>query len=314
MFFKKKNARIAIRRVIIRSYNKISKILKFSPKANINNKIRNKADFDAYCKKHKKYSNLARKLNNEFIKKKKENEIIWGVCTHCNKLVTFEYDFIPGMDFIVYREKLACPICTHSNRARAMLYVLKTFFENKKDLNIYMYEQVTAYFKTIERLYGDRFNVIGSEFLGYDIPSGTVINGLRHEDALNLSFEDESLDVMISCDVFEHVPDLRIAFKEAYRVLKKGGVLFATIPIDPNLDKSILRAKIENNEIIHILEPEMHGNPLSEDGSLAFYNLGWDVFDMQKEAGFKDPYLIPIYDRKAGHIDYYPIMIFVAQK
>jgi hypothetical protein len=41
-------------------------------------------------------------------------------------------------------------------------------------------------------------NIFGSEYLGYEYPSGTVIKGIRHEDIENLSFTDNQLDLIIS--------------------------------------------------------------------------------------------------------------------
>jgi len=43
-------------------------------------------------------------------------------------------------------------------------------------------------------------------------------------DAMDMPFENESLDVVYMNAVLEHVPDPALAFKETARVLKKGGV------------------------------------------------------------------------------------------
>lgn len=50
------------------------------------------------------------------------------------------------------------------------------------------------------------------------------------EDALNLSFPDETFDGIISIDVIEHVDDDLKFLTENLRVLKKRGVLFFTTP------------------------------------------------------------------------------------
>jgi hypothetical protein len=97
-------------------------------------------------------------------------------------------------------------------------------------------------------------------------------------------------------------------------VLKKGGKLLFTIPFCINDEKTLVRAKIENREIIYLMEKEIHGNPLTEEGSLVFYSYGWDIMKFQKEAGFNDPYIIVVSDEKSGNLDYIPIMVFVAQK
>src|SRR5258708_3577504 len=44
------------------------------------------------------------------------------------------------------------------------------------------------------------------------------------DDAMKLSFKDNSFDVVICTHVYEHVPNPNKLFKEIYRVLKPGGV------------------------------------------------------------------------------------------
>jgi SAM-dependent methyltransferase len=45
-----------------------------------------------------------------------------------------------------------------------------------------------------------------------------------------LPFEDDSLDAVLSYDVFEHVQNVQYALGECHRVLKKGGRLFVVFP------------------------------------------------------------------------------------
>ena len=44
-----------------------------------------------------------------------------------------------------------------------------------------------------------------------------------HQDILTTSFSNESLDMVITMDVLEHVPDIPLALKEINRILKKKG-------------------------------------------------------------------------------------------
>jgi 2-polyprenyl-3-methyl-5-hydroxy-6-metoxy-1,4-benzoquinol methylase len=55
---------------------------------------------------------------------------------------------------------------------------------------------------------------------------------------LPCSFEDHSMDVVISIEVVEHLTDgqLRGTFKEFYRMLKPGGYAVITTPHNENLD------------------------------------------------------------------------------
>jgi len=53
---------------------------------------------------------------------------------------------------------------------------------------------------------------------------------LIQSDAQNLPFADNSFDVLISCETVEHLPDVRRAFAEMFRVTRPGGRLFLTTP------------------------------------------------------------------------------------
>ena len=131
-------------------------------------------------------------------------------------------------------------------------------------------------------------NIVGSEYLGHEYESGSIIKGIRHEDVEDLSFQDNSLDIIVSNDVYEHVPNPQKAFRECARVLRDGGLLLATIPFHVNSDSSEIRAELTAHNVNHLLSPMYHGNPISADGSLVFTDFGWDLIQMIKESGFTD--------------------------
>jgi ubiquinone/menaquinone biosynthesis C-methylase UbiE len=47
-------------------------------------------------------------------------------------------------------------------------------------------------------------------------------------DAMDLPYKDNCFDMVVSINAFEHIPDPALALKEAIRVVKKGGVVYAT--------------------------------------------------------------------------------------
>ena len=100
-------------------------------------------------------------------------------------------------------------------------------------------------------------------------------HGSRMEDITQLTFADNSLDLIVSSDVLEHVPDLAAAFRESFRVLRPGGAHVFTVPFEP---RTVQRAVLESGGVRHLVTPpEYHADPLDPNGILAFWHLGPDI-------------------------------------
>lgn len=73
----------------------------------------------------------------------------------------------------------------------------------------------------------------GADAVGVDVDEHRVDYALSRghtsqvADAANLPFPDSSFDAIVTADTIEHIHDLRGALREAYRVLKPGGHLYA---------------------------------------------------------------------------------------
>jgi SAM-dependent methyltransferase len=129
-------------------------------------------------------------------------------------------------------------------------------------------------------------NYLLSEYFD-DKPAGGYVDGTRNENLECLTFPDESVDVVINSDVLEHVANLDEAISEIRRVLKPGGYHVFTVPADNELKRTRERAAIVNAEIIHFMEPEIHGDPIRETGSLAFRNFGTNTAEYMSRAGME---------------------------
>lgn len=106
------------------------------------------------------------------------------------------------------------------------------------------------------------------------------------QDVQNLSFGNDSFDLCTSTEVFEHVADNSLSFKNIHRVLKPHGKLIFTIPLSGN--ETVQRARIQNDdELIYLLPPEYHGDPISDSREiLAFRNYGNDILNILTSVGF----------------------------
>lgn len=231
-----------------------------------------------------------------------------GFCVPCDREVSFQVDMQWGGRFEQnlwtpnWRERLECPFCRMNNRQRLMATLIKQLLDDQQKKQIYLMEQVTPIFQWIAQSFGDYHYIVGSEYLGFEYDSGTVIDGIRHENVENLSFSDDELDIIVSNKVFEHIPNPADAFAQCARVLKKGGIMLVTIPFFDRENISVTRAKIQHGESHHILNPVYHGNPVDNNGSLVFTDFGWNVLEQMYAAGFTDVSVAIYASSKFGHL------------
>lgn len=244
---------------------------------------------------------------------------IAGLCGACERYVDLQVDMLFGgcrdgdERFVPnWRERLVCPNCGLNNRQRLVATLLvKRLGFSVGAKRVYVMERVTPFFQWLEDR-RSRHDLLGSEYLGPRHESGTRIRGVRHEDIMHSSLETQSVDLIVSNDVFEHLPDPPRAFRECARMLKTGGEMLATIPFT-GLDKTTYRARLGEDGIDHLEPPQRHGNPISDTGSLVFAEFGWDCLDMLREAGFADAWIELYASVERGHLGGAQL-VFVAAK
>ncbi len=83
------------------------------------------------------------------------------------------------------------------------------------------------------------------------------------EDAAHLTFEDASFDLVLSQNVFHHVPDWEAAVREVARVLRPGGYFIWLDLATPRLVKDILQPLMKNHGLYTIDEVN---SALAENG------------------------------------------------
>jgi Methyltransferase domain len=176
------------------------------------------------------------------------------------------------------------------SRHRAVLKCIQAASEGRQNLlgrqsRIYAPEGLTEFALYMRGRYP---KFIGSEYADSEQERRRIFP-ILHQDLQRLTFDDDSFDLIVSNEVFEHVPDLDKALAECSRVLSAEGVLAATFPFASKREIGIRKASYENGEIKYLTEPEYHGNPMNPSGgSLVFEIPGWDLVGRATKAGFAD--------------------------
>lgn len=127
-----------------------------------------------------------------------------------------------------------------------------------------------------------------TSYLWDEVEPGDSKDGVRCEDLERLTFDDESFDLVISSDIFEHVRKPYEAFAEVHRVLKTGGLHIFTVPLKwPLPESTVSRVDTSGNEDVSVLQKVYHGSPTDSEGSLVYTDFGLDIIDDMESIGFK---------------------------
>jgi len=155
--------------------------------------------------------------------------------------------------------------------------------------------EMSTYGATHDFLKANFEGPIFSEFFP-DRPLGSVENGVRNEDATQLTFADAGFDVVTSNQVLEHVGDDIAAFREGYRVLKPGGAFIFSVPLlEIPRTQQIARFSPEG-KIEWLGTPEYHDSRSGGPGSAPVF---WrhsihDIAARVAGAGFANVQLVPV--------------------
>jgi len=204
----------------------------------------------------------------------------FGYCNVCGRRTFFYCDNPDGA-----RGSFVCLFCLSRSRNR---HVAKIFMEkilpNEKSIKASL-EGLKGKIIYEASAFGPLHNYL-SKIKGYvcsdyqeGVKAGELMeNGVRCENLECLSFESNSMDIVITEDVLEHVREPEKAWAEIRRVLKPGGYHIFTIPFNYS-NKTFKRVKHENGKEIQVVPPRYHGDYLRSGGILVYTDYGVDLLN-----------------------------------
>jgi SAM-dependent methyltransferase len=193
------------------------------------------------------------------------------VCRCCNQM-SMIVSFSEGEEFKI------CLRCRANLRYEMLAEVIRSFGPALQEITVLELDSRSPLRPLLSSA-----KVYHRSFYSNRGPLGSLdSDGVRCEDITRLTFPPSSIDLIVSSDVLEHVPNIEEAFTECYRVLRPGGCHLFTVPPRP---KTRRRADIVNGEIRFLEEPDYHSDPLNPEGILAFWDFGTDAAELFSSPG-----------------------------
>ena len=196
-----------------------------------------------------------------------------------------------------------CPVCDHETRFRSWSEWLRDGFICVRCHSV---PRERAFYTVLEKVRPDWRDLrvhesspsVGGSKLSREcasyaatqfdpsLPLGEQGAEWRNEDLSRQTFADESFDIVVTQDVFEHLLEPDRAIAEIARTLKPGGIHIATVPLVAQWRPSRRRAgRVDGGEIEHHHAAEYHQNPIDAEGSLVTMDWGYDIADFFDQHG-----------------------------
>ena len=192
------------------------------------------------------------------------------------------------------RETYQCGNCGASLRYREQAQLILRFFsrENSGHLGELVHETGFQNLKIYEPGLIGPFRKLFLRLPGYcnsyfweDVQPGEFHEGVQCQDLMNLGYDDNSFDLVLSSDIFEHVRKPFIGLKEVDRVLKPGGYHIFSIPAAvPMRSETVFRVDTSGPEDVFILPRHYHSAPRGGK-SLVYTDFGADMTDIMAADG-----------------------------
>ena len=192
------------------------------------------------------------------------------------------------------RETFQCGICKASLRYREQARLILNHFSREgserladlaaesefQNLKIYEPGLIGPFRKFFQKL--PHYH---TSYFWDDVEPGESREGVQCQDLMNLTYEDDSFDLVLSSDIFEHVRKPFVGFKEINRVLKPGGFHIFSIPLQcPMRPTTVYRVDTSGPEDVFVLPEHYHSAPMGGK-SLVYTDFGEDMVEIMAADG-----------------------------
>ena len=192
-----------------------------------------------------------------------------GRCPICETEVTF------AARYSWFRDHLLCPICRSIPRERALMVCIEEFCPQWRTAAIHESSPVERGASAKLR---QAPGYVATQYDPRTAPGERSPNGWISQDLESQTFADETFDLVVTQDVFEHVFDIDSALREIARTLRPGGAHVLTTPLVNKAKPTEARAERRaDGSVHHLAPPEYHGNPVDPSGSLVTWHFGFDL-------------------------------------
>ncbi|MGH9380119.1 MAG: methyltransferase domain-containing protein [Thermoanaerobaculia bacterium] len=213
--------------------------------------------------------------------------------------------------FSWFRDHLLCSGCGSIPRERALALVLERRLPHWRTLAIHESSPVS---RGISRKLREQCpGYVATQYFP-DSAVGGLVRGVRNENLEAQTFPDSAFDLVVTLDVMEHVNRPELVVQEIARTLKPGGAYLFTTPTykgQPNSERRALYT--EDGSVEHLAEPEYHGNPVSDAGSMVTFHYGYDLPELIHEWSGMDAEVHRFHDHVHGIIGEFT-EVYVATK
>ena len=226
-------------------------------------------------------------------------------CPCCNRYIAGFSDFRLYEDterydpirFKKHRQDVMCPFCYSAPRQRILAFWAKANISLLKGSDILYFAPEYSMMKWFRN---NGINLTTADL--FDPKTDLKL------DITSISLSDCSYEIVICNHVLEHVSSYDKALNELNRILKPGGILIISFPIDPSLDSVFEKEVTSPEDRVHIFGQNDHVRLFGNDSRELIGKYGFNVSVI--DTGKMPESILPI----TGPADYDSNQIFYCKK